>query len=107
MSLSSTNVSASPHPFTALQHLASFMPSPFSWSGIRASPEVSSIEEKTNNCEKEKKGFVSKERQLARLRERMAVEEGVVILARARVMRQQQPAPVLPCRWCVDRVVAP
>ncbi|KAI0253158.1 hypothetical protein BJV78DRAFT_245605 [Lactifluus subvellereus] len=106
LSRSSTNASASPHPFAALQNLASFMPlsSPFSWSGMRAlSSEGSSTEEILNKGEKEQKnGFVSKDRQLARLRERMATEGGV-IGAQARAM----PVTVPPCRRCVDRVVAP
>jgi hypothetical protein len=81
------------------------LPSPFSWSGIRALSEGSLNEEKTEKSEKDqKKGFVSKERQLARLRERMAADEGVV--TQTRVM-QQQPAPVLPCRRCADRIVSP
>jgi hypothetical protein len=107
VSLSSSDGSARPHPFSALQNLANFMPlpSPFSWSPIRALSEGSLNEGKFDKDEKErKKAFVSKERQLARLRERMAADEGVVI--QARVM-QQQPAPVLPCRWCADRVVTP
>jgi hypothetical protein len=117
----STNTDASAslsHPFAALQNLAKFMPplaSPFLWSssGIRAvasSEGGSSMEEKTNNYdnkgEQEQKGFVSKERQLARLRERMAAGEGVVVVHGC-VAQQQQPVPVLPCRRCADRIVAP
>ena len=65
------------------------------------------MEGKTNNKgEQEQKGFVSKERQLARLRERMAAGEGVVMV-QGRVAQQQQPVPVLPCRRCVDRIVSP
>lgn len=68
------------------------------------------MEEKPNNNnykgEQEQKGFVSKERQLARLRERMAAGEGVVVV-QGHVTQQQQLMQVLPCRRCVDRIVAP
>jgi hypothetical protein len=75
--------------------------SPFSWSGMRTlSSEASSTEEKLNESEREqKKGFVSKDRQLTRLRERMAAEGGII---QARVMPM-----AVQCRRCVDRVVAP
>jgi len=55
--------------------------------------------QKKTETKKEMVGLVSKERQLARLRERMA-EEGV-----ARLGLKQQVT--VPCRRCVDRVVAP
>ncbi|KAI9433308.1 hypothetical protein H4582DRAFT_2112897 [Lactarius indigo] len=99
---SATAMSGSP--FAALQNFASFVvPSPFSWSVTRGATEEknSTIKASEEKIEAEKKmGFVSKERQLARLRERMA-EEGVVAVAR----KQQQVT--VPCRRCVDRVVAP
>jgi hypothetical protein len=118
VNLSSINNDASAslsHPFAALQNLAKFMPplvSPFSWSSsgilaVASSEGGSSMEEKTNNDNnQEQKGFVPKERQLARLRERMASGEGVVVV-QGRVAKQQQSALVLPCRRCVDRIVAP
>ena len=102
------NASAGGRPFTTLQNLASLVqfPSAFSWSGVRSSSESSSTAEAYDNkAEEQKKGFVSKERQLARLRQRMADEEGVTVEAHTHV--QQQQGTVLPCRRCVDRVVSP
>jgi hypothetical protein len=106
----SSSADASPgagvRPFAALQNLANLvlLPSPFSWSGMRAvSSESPSAGESNNNCskaEEHKKGFVSKERQLARLRERMAE-------AQTRSVKQQQSVSLPPCKRCVDRVVAP
>lgn len=93
-------------PFTALQNLANLvlLPSPFSWSGMRAvSSESPSTGESNNDCskvEEHKKGFVSKERQLARLRERMAE-------AQTSSVKQQQSVSLTPCKRCVNRVVAP
>jgi hypothetical protein len=60
----------------------------------------------TDSCNEETKkevgvGFVSRERQLARLRERMA-DGGVVVVSRI----QKQEVNV-PCWRCADRVVAP
>ncbi|KAH9021326.1 hypothetical protein EDB84DRAFT_1565364 [Lactarius hengduanensis] len=87
---SATAMSGSP--FAALQNFANFVVP--SWSITRGAAEENStattIEETKIETEK-KMGFVSKERQLARLRERMA-GEGVV---------------AVPCRRCVDRDVAP
>lgn len=109
-----TSPGASVRPFAALQNLASLVPlsSPFFWSGMRgASFEITSTGESNNNrslAEEQKKGFVSKERQLARLRERMAAEENTVLAeAQTRVVKRQQSVSLLPCRRCVDRVVAP
>jgi hypothetical protein len=106
----SSSADASPgavvRPFAALQNLASLvlLPSPFSWSGMRVvSSESPSTGESNNSCskaEEHKKGFVSKERQLARLRERMAE-------AQTRSVKQQQSVSLPPCKRCVDRVVAP
>ncbi|KAI0296061.1 hypothetical protein B0F90DRAFT_1747672 [Multifurca ochricompacta] len=103
-----TNTSASPRPLTALQSLASLMPplsSPFSWSGMRVS--LSSAENPSNSSDSNskgerelKKGFVSKDRQLAKLRERMVAEEKVAVVDG----HEQQIAP---CKRCVDRVVSP
>jgi hypothetical protein len=78
--------------FAALQNLASFV---VPWS-ITRSADSDAI---TNDDETKKEigGLVSKESQLARLRVRMA-EEGV-----ARLGQQVN----VPCRRCVDRVVAP
>ena len=102
------------HPFTALQNLASLvpLPSPFSWSGMRTvSSEGPFTGERNKNCSKAdelKKGFVSKERQLARLRERMAAEENIILAgAQTRSVKQQQSVSLPPCKRCVDRVVAP
>ncbi|KAI9510968.1 hypothetical protein F5148DRAFT_1281329 [Russula earlei] len=108
---SSTNGSANAtvRPFAALQNLASLMPlpSPFSWSGMRISSEsVSTVETNINKAREQNKGFVSKERQLARLRERMAAEGSTVVADTQICVRQQQPVPVLACKRCVDRVVA-
>jgi hypothetical protein len=97
-------------PFAALQNLASLVPlsSPFLWSGIRASSETPSTRETDNNkAEDQRKGFVSKERQLARLRKRMAAEEGVIVAETQTRVVQQQSMVVPPCKRCVDRVVAP
>ena len=59
-------------------------------------------------AEEQKKGFVSKERQLARLRERMAAEENIILTeAQTHVVKQQESVSLLPCRRCVERVVAP
>jgi len=105
---------ASVRPFAALQNLASLvpLPSPFSWSGMRGvSSEIPSTGESNNSrnkAEEQKKGFVSKERQLARLRERMAAEENTILAeAQTRDVKQQQSVSLLPCKRCVDRVVAP
>lgn len=92
-------------PFAALQNLANFMvpplSSPFSWSFTRGAEEKN-INANDDKIETEKKmGFVSKERQLVRLRERMA-EEGVFTVARL-----VQKQVTVPCGRCVDRVVAP
>ena len=102
------NASAGGRPFTTLQNLASLVqfPSAFSWSGVRSSSESpSTAAAYDNKAEEQKKGFVSKERQLARLRQRMAAEECVTVEAHTHV--QQQRGTVLPCRRCVDRVVSP
>jgi hypothetical protein len=61
------------------------------------------VEANNYKAEERRKGFVSKERQLARLRQRMAAEEG----AEGQTHVQQKQAGVLPCRRCVDRVVSP
>ena len=105
---------ASVRPFAALQNLASLVPltSPFSWSGMRgASFECTSTGESNNDrskADEPKKGFVSKERQLARLRQRMAAEENTILVeAQTRVVKQQRSVSLLPCKRCVDRVVAP
>jgi len=103
----SANVSA--RPFATLQNLASLVPfpSPFSWPSMRASSEIPSTVEADNyRAEEQRKGFVSKERQLARLRQRMAAEEGVVVVE-GQTHVQQKQAGMLPCRRCVDRVVSP
>jgi hypothetical protein len=95
--------------FATLQNLASLvqLPSPFSWSGVRASSDTPSATETNNHkAEDQRKGFVSKERQLARLRQRMAAEEGVVVVE-GQTHVQQRQAGVLPCKRCVDRVVSP
>ena len=61
-----------------------------------------------SKVEEQKKGFVSKERQLARLRERMAAEENTILAeAQTRVVKQQRSESPLLCKRCVDRVVAP
>lgn len=94
--------SVSARPFATLQNLASLVP--FSWPSARASSEIPSTVEANNyKAEERRKGFVSKERQLARLRQRMAAEEG----AEGQTHVQQKQAGVLPCRRCVDRVVSP
>ncbi|KAH8996978.1 hypothetical protein EDB86DRAFT_3076906 [Lactarius hatsudake] len=86
----SSAIAMSGSPFAALQNFASFVVP--SWSITRGAAEENSTATTTKaneeaKIETEKKmGFVSKERQLARLRERMA-EEGVV---------------AVPCRRCVD-----
>jgi len=106
---SSADASASARPFATLQNLASLVPfpSPFSWSSVRTSSESPSTSETNNNkADEQKKGFVSKERQLARLRQRMAAEEGVVVVE-PQTCVQQQEASVVPCRRCVYRVVSP
>ena len=111
MRSSSADASAgvSARPFATLQNLASLVPfsSPFSWSSMRASSESpSTVEVTSHKADEQRKGFVSKERQLARLRQRMATEEGVVVVeSQTRV--QQKQAGVLPCRRCVDRIVYP
>lgn len=78
--------------FAALQNL---IVQPFSWS-MRGS----------DSCKEEAKnvsvGLVSRERQLARLRERMVADGGVVL-----VSRLKQEAVHMPCRRCADRVVTP
>ncbi|KAI9455788.1 hypothetical protein BJY52DRAFT_1188205 [Lactarius psammicola] len=90
-------------PFAALQNLAGFMVPPFSWSVTRSGEKNNTNANDNDKIEMEKKmGFVSKERQLARLRERMA-EEGAITVAS---LVQKEQATV-PCRRCVDRVVAP
>lgn len=113
-SLADANPVASVRPFAALQNLASLVPlsSPFSWSGMRGVPSESPSTGENNNdrikAEEQKKGFVSKERQLARLRERMAAEENIILTeARTHVVKQQESVSLLPCRRCVERVVAP
>ena len=101
------NPSVSARPFATLQNLASLVPfpSPFSWPSVRGSSEIpSTVEANDYKAEDQKKGFVSKERQLARLRQRMAAEEGVVAVEGQTHVQQ---AGVLPCRRCVDRVVSP
>ena len=114
----SSSADASPgagvRPFAALQNLASLVPlsSPFSWSGMRAvSSESPPTGERYNNCrraEELKKGFVSKERQLARLRERMAAEENTILAeAKTRSVKLQQSVSLPSCKRCADRVVAP
>src|SRR6266403_1535255 len=103
---SSTDASpgAGVRPFAALQNLASLvpLPSPFSWSGMRGFPSESpSIGERNNNyskAEEQKKGFVSKERQLARLRQRMAAENIISAEAQTRFAKQQQSVPLPPCK---------
>jgi hypothetical protein len=86
-------------PFAAWQNLASFVAaSPFSWSSITRSAEANDSNANDDETKKEM-GLVSKERQLARLRERMA-DEGVIAVARLGQV-------AVPCRRCVDRVVAP
>lgn len=115
MRSSSTDASpgAGVHPFAALQNLASLvpLPSPFSWSGMRAVSSEISTGESNNSCnktEEHKKGFVSKERQLARLRERMAAEVNTILVeAQSYSVKQQQSVSLPPCKRCVDRVVAP
>ncbi|KAH9962418.1 hypothetical protein BC827DRAFT_1267034 [Russula dissimulans] len=94
--------SAGVRPFAALQNLASLMPLPssFSWSASASTGEPN------NNKAKEQKGFVSKERQLARLRERM-VAEGSTVVAEAQIRVGQRQPVTVPCKRCVDRVVAP
>lgn len=79
--------------FAALQNL---IVQPFSWT-MRG----------TDSCNEETKkeigvGLVSRERQLARLRERMVADGGVVL-----VSRLKQEAAHVPCRRCADRVVTP
>ena len=76
--------------------------SPFSWSITRgtAAKDSNATNDDDNMEMKKEMGLVSKERQLARLRVRMA-EEGVVAVAR---LGQQASVP---CRRCVDHVVAP
>jgi len=72
--------------------------------------ESPSIGERNNNyskAEEQKKGFVSKERQLARLRQRMAAENIISAEAQTRFAKQQQSVPLPPCKRCVDRIVAP
>jgi len=108
------NPGAGVRPFAALQNLASLvlLPSPFSWSGMRVvSSECPPTGESNSNCsnaEEHKKGFVSKERQLARLRERMAAEENTILAgAQPGSMKQQQSVSLPPCKRCVDRVVTP
>ncbi|KAH8984608.1 hypothetical protein EDB92DRAFT_1950669 [Lactarius akahatsu] len=87
----SSAIAMSGSPFAALQNFANFVVP--SWTITRGAVEENSIAttEETKIETEKKMGFVSKERQLARLRERMA-EEGVV---------------AVPCRRCVDRDVAP
>jgi len=77
---------------------------PFSWS-IRGADDTSScIDDKETKKEVGVGvGFVSRERQLARLRERMA-DGGVVLVSRLQQQRQQVNVP---CWRCADRVVAP
>jgi hypothetical protein len=114
----SSSADASPgagvRPFAALQNLASLvpLPSPFSWSGMRAaSSESPPTGERNNNrrkAEELKKGFVSKERQLARLRERMAAEENTILAeAKTHSVGLQQSVSLPTCKRCADRVVAP
>ena len=105
---SSADASPSVRPFAALQNLASFMPLPssFAWSAVGMSPESASTGEPSNNKAKEQKGFVSKERQLARLHERM-VAEGSTVVIQAQTRVGQRQTVTVPCKRCVDRVVAP
>ncbi|KAF8258392.1 hypothetical protein EI94DRAFT_1835061 [Lactarius quietus] len=85
--------------FAALQNLSSFM-SPFSWSMATTTTTTrdSDVNDNEDKIVTKKEvvggggGLVSRERQLARLRERMGQEVMTV------------PSP---CRRCVDRVVAP
>jgi len=71
-------------------------------------PSTGEINNKCSKAEGQKKGFVSKERQLARLRERMAVEENTILAeARTRLLKQQQSVSLPLCKRCMDRVVAP
>jgi deoxycytidylate deaminase len=75
-----------------------------------SSESPSTGENNIDHCktEEQKKGFVSKERQLARLRERMAAEENSILTeTQTRVVKQRDSVSLLPCRRCVDRVVAP
>lgn len=81
--------------FAALQNLSSLMP--FSWSRAANNTDSSNDEAKKEIGV----GFVSRERQLARLRERMA-DGGVVVVSHL----QKQEVNV-PCWRCADRVVAP
>ena len=79
---------------------------------MRAVPSESSSTGEINNSssrvEEHKKGFVSKERQLARLRERMAAEVHAILAeAQTRSVKQRQSVSLPPCMRCVDRVVAP
>ena len=79
---------------------------------MRSVPSESPSTGENNNdrikAEEQKKGFVSKERQLARLRERMAAQENIILTeAQTHVVKQQESVSLLPCRRCVERVVAP
>lgn len=93
--------------FAALQNLSSFIvppfSSPFSWS-ITGGAEGNNTNANGNDKVETKKeiGLVSRELQLARLRERMA-EGGVIIVSR---LGKRQEVTV-PCMRCVDRIVAP
>ncbi|KAI0260930.1 hypothetical protein BC834DRAFT_845850 [Gloeopeniophorella convolvens] len=84
----------SSNPFAALQSLASLVP--LSWTGARAEDPVSKLAPAVPSTSSAPRGFVSKERQLARLRERMAEE-------RTQTNGQAQA----PCRRCADGVVTP
>jgi len=70
--------------------------SPFSWSITRSGVEGNANDDNDKLETKKEIGLVSRERQLVRLRERMA--EGGVLAS-----RKQE----VPCRRCVDRVVTP
>ena len=78
--------------------------SPFSWSTTRRTEVNKSNANDNNKIETKKEtGLVSKERQLARLRERMAEEDAITV---ACLGQKKQQVPI-PCGRCVDRVVAP
>ena len=90
--------------FAALQNLSSFIvppfSSPFSWSITRGGAE-GNVDDDHDKLETKKEiGLVSRERQLVRLRERMAEGGGGFVASRKQEV-------TMPCRRCVDRVVAP
>jgi hypothetical protein len=72
------------------------------------SPSTGESNNSRSNAKEQKKGFVSKERQLARLRERMVAEENTVLAeAQTHDVKQQQSVSLPVCKRCVERVVAP